>query len=168
MSRLQLNVPYRGKLRQNTAFQEADRTWQRYFLCATAGFNAKVIKGENKPFMGRVVSDLHLVYIFWFEENETSERENQRHDQNTVCLLGQKISVEWKTLIIGDFDDFSSGFTPRLHLLRWTTRSWYESILQKQGAFINIYDWGNIANIVMFHNVAVGIEYSTLLSKIEF
>ena len=30
----------------------------------TAGFNAYAKNGGNKPFMGRVVSDLHLVYTF--------------------------------------------------------------------------------------------------------
>ena len=31
---------------------------------ATAGFNAKAKNGGNKPFMGRIVSDLHLAYTF--------------------------------------------------------------------------------------------------------
>ena len=39
-------------------------------------------------------------------------------DKNTVRLLRQKISVERKALKIGNYDDFSNGFTPRLHLLR--------------------------------------------------
>lgn len=68
--------------------------------------------------MGRVVSDLHLVYTFWFGKEHTSERENQRYDQNTVRLLGQEISVVRKELKTGDFDHFSNEFTPRLHILK--------------------------------------------------
>jgi len=41
-----------------------------------------------------------------------------KYDKNTVCLLGQAISVEWKSLKIRRFEDISSGFTPRLHLLK--------------------------------------------------
>lgn len=41
-----------------------------------------------------------------------------RHDKSTVRLLGQAISVEMKALKIRHFEDISSGFTPRLHLLR--------------------------------------------------
>lgn len=36
----------------------------KIFFYAMAGFDAKVKNGGNKPFAGRVVSDLHLVYTF--------------------------------------------------------------------------------------------------------
>ena len=39
-------------------------------------------------------------------------------DKSFICLLGQKISVERKALKIRDFDVFSNGVTPRLHLLK--------------------------------------------------
>ena len=36
----------------------------KYYSSATAGFNAKAKNGGNKPFVCRIVSDLHLVYTF--------------------------------------------------------------------------------------------------------
>ena len=77
-----------------------------------AGFNAYAKNGGNKPFIGRVVSDIHLVYTFGFGKEHTSERENQRYDKNTIYLLGQAISVERKASKIRHFEDLSNGFTP--------------------------------------------------------
>ncbi|MBR5369441.1 MAG: hypothetical protein IK138_09240 [Lachnospiraceae bacterium] len=62
-------------------------------LSATAGFKALVKNGGNKPFQGKNVFDLHLVYTFYFGDYHTSERENQRYDKNTVCLLGQDMQM---------------------------------------------------------------------------
>ena len=118
---------------------ERKESWLKYFSSATAGFDAKVKNGGNKPFAGRVVSDLHLVYTFWFGKEHTSERENQRHEKNTVRLLGQKISIEWKALKTRDFDVFSNGVTPRLHLLKVNYPMNDESTLRDAGCFF--YGW---------------------------
>ena len=40
------------------------------------------------------------------------------NDTSAICLLGQEISAKRKALKIGNYDDFSNGFTPRLHLLK--------------------------------------------------
>lgn len=85
--------------------------------------------------MDRMVSDLHLVYTFWFGQEHTSERENQRYDQNTVYLLGQEISVKQKALKIRHFDDLPNGFTPRLHLLNVDYPMNDESTLRDAGCF---------------------------------
>jgi len=50
-------------------------------------------------------------------------------------MLGQKISVERKALKIGNSDDFSNGFTPRLHLLKVNYPMNDESTLRDKGCF---------------------------------
>ena len=53
----------------------------------------------------------------------------------THGLLGQKISVEQKALKIGNSNDFSNGFTPRLHLLKVNHPMNDESTLRDVGCF---------------------------------
>ena len=99
-------------------------------FCHLACFPVKRLKLQQ-------LGKLAQTYTSWFGKEHNSERENQRYDKNTVCLLGQEISVKQKTLKIRHFEDLSNGFTPRLHLLRWTTR-WDESTLRYAGCFLAV------------------------------
>ena len=59
------------------------------------------------------------------------------YDKSAFCLLGQKISVDCKILKVEDFDDFSNGFTPRLHLLKVNHPMTDESTLRDAGCFFD-------------------------------
>ncbi|MBP3749777.1 MAG: hypothetical protein J6I35_09600 [Ruminobacter sp.] len=83
-------------------------------------------------------ADWYLIYTLFTPFNlarNTPLKVRQRYDQNTVRLLGQKISVERKALKIRRFEDLSNGFTPRLHLLKVNYPMNDESTLLDAGCF---------------------------------
>ena len=72
-------------------------------------------------------------------ETFTSYIRNLGYDKSAFRLLGQKISVERKDLKTRDFDVFSNGFTPRLHLLKVSYPMNVMGVLcDKQSAFFII------------------------------